>query len=66
MLGAHSLQPMMKQRTVPDFLQQTHRGLLDLFLLEKALYEVRYELQNRPDWVVIPLRGILSLLQPTV
>ena len=41
-------------------------GLLDLFLLEKALYEVRYELDNRPDWVVIPLRGILSLLQPTV
>ena len=41
-------------------------GLLDLFLLEKALYEVRYELDNRPDWVVIPLRGLLSLLQPTV
>ncbi len=42
------------------------RGLLDLFLLEKALYEVRYELDNRPDWVVIPLRGILSLLQPGI
>jgi len=42
------------------------RGLLDLFLLEKALYEVRYELDNRPDWVVIPLRGILSLLQPAI
>ena len=41
-------------------------GLLDLFLLEKALYEVRYELDNRPDWVVIPLRGLLSLLQPMV
>jgi len=39
------------------------RGLLDLFLLEKALYELRYELDNRPDWVGIPLRGILSLLQ---
>jgi len=42
------------------------RGLLDLFLLEKALYEVRYELNNRPDWVAIPLRGILSLLQPII
>jgi maltose alpha-D-glucosyltransferase/alpha-amylase len=41
-------------------------GLLDLFLLEKALYEVRYELNNRPDWVVIPLDGILSLLQPEI
>ena len=40
------------------------RGLLDLFLLEKALYEVRYELDDRPDWVAIPLYGILSLLQP--
>jgi maltose alpha-D-glucosyltransferase/alpha-amylase len=37
-------------------------GLLDLFLLEKAFYQVRYELDNRPDWVVIPLRGILSFL----
>jgi maltose alpha-D-glucosyltransferase / alpha-amylase len=42
------------------------RGLLDLFLLEKALYEVRYELDDRPDWVAIPLYGILSLLQPAV
>ncbi len=40
------------------------RGLLDLFLLEKALYELRYELDSRPDWVAIPLCGILSLLQP--
>lgn len=40
----------------------TLRGLLDLFLLEKALYEVRYELDNRPNWVAIPLRGILVLL----
>ena len=36
--------------------------LLDAFLLEKALYEVRYELNNRPTWVGIPLRGILSLM----
>ena len=34
--------------------------LLDTFLLEKALYEVRYEMNNRPDWVGIPLRGILQ------
>jgi maltose alpha-D-glucosyltransferase/alpha-amylase len=40
------------------------RGLLDLFLLEKVLYEVRYELDHRPDWVGIPLRGLLVLLQP--
>jgi maltose alpha-D-glucosyltransferase/alpha-amylase len=37
-------------------------SLLDLFLLDKALYELSYELNNRPDWVRIPLRGILALL----
>jgi maltose alpha-D-glucosyltransferase/alpha-amylase len=37
------------------------RGLLDLFVLEKAFYELRYEMDNRPDWVHIPLRGILKL-----
>jgi len=36
--------------------------LLDTFLLEKALYELRYELNNRPDWVPIPLTGILELM----
>jgi trehalose synthase-fused probable maltokinase len=37
--------------------------LLKLFLLEKALYEITYELANRPDWVSIPLRGVISLLR---
>ncbi len=37
------------------------RGLLGLFELEKALYELRYELKNRPDWVRIPLQGILGV-----
>ncbi|WP_431854414.1 malto-oligosyltrehalose trehalohydrolase [Azospirillum sp.] len=37
-------------------------GLLKLFLLEKALYEVGYELANRPDWLPIPLGGVLGIL----
>ncbi len=36
--------------------------LLDLFELEKALYELRYEMDNRPDWVAVPLAGILALV----
>jgi maltose alpha-D-glucosyltransferase/alpha-amylase len=36
------------------------RGLLGLFELEKALYELRYELNNRPSWAGIPLQGILE------
>ena len=37
-------------------------ALLDLFLLQKAIYETGYELGNRPAWVGIPLAGILELL----
>jgi maltose alpha-D-glucosyltransferase / alpha-amylase len=37
------------------------RQLLKAFLLDKALYELVYELNNRPAWVRIPLEGILSL-----
>jgi maltose alpha-D-glucosyltransferase/alpha-amylase len=38
------------------------RALLGVFELEKALYELRYELNNRPDWVRWPLAGIIRLL----
>lgn len=38
------------------------RMLLDVCLLEKVVYEVCYELNNRPDWVAIPLRGITRIL----
>jgi maltose alpha-D-glucosyltransferase/alpha-amylase len=40
------------------------QSLLDLFLVEKALYELRYEIAQRPDWVTIPLRGLLELCGP--
>ncbi|WP_298829718.1 maltose alpha-D-glucosyltransferase [uncultured Piscinibacter sp.] len=35
--------------------------LLDLFELEKALYELRYEIDNRPDWIGVPLAGVAML-----
>ena len=37
--------------------------LLRFFLFEKVIYEIGYELNNRPDWVEIPMRGLLALLQ---
>jgi maltose alpha-D-glucosyltransferase/alpha-amylase len=37
-------------------------ALLNLFALEKACYELRYELDNRPDWVETPLGGLCELL----
>ncbi len=47
-----------------DFLpadESDFQNLLDAFLLDKALYEVLYELNSRPAWVRIPLMGIMSL-----
>jgi maltose alpha-D-glucosyltransferase/alpha-amylase len=37
--------------------------LMTTFLLEKAIYELNYELNNRPDWVIIPLNGIKALMK---
>jgi predicted trehalose synthase len=37
--------------------------LLSVFELEKAVYELRYELDNRPDWVDIPVAGIVRILE---
>jgi maltose alpha-D-glucosyltransferase/alpha-amylase len=41
--------------------EEDRRKLLNACLLEKAIYELTYELNNRPDWVRIPLAGILAL-----
>jgi maltokinase len=39
------------------------RNLLSIYELEKAIYELRYELNNRPDWISIPVAGIARLLE---
>jgi maltose alpha-D-glucosyltransferase/alpha-amylase len=44
--------------------ERDFQALLATFELEKALYELRYELNNRPDWVRWPLAGISRLLGP--
>jgi maltose alpha-D-glucosyltransferase/alpha-amylase len=48
-----------------DFVPNTREELetlLDLFLLEKAIYEVGYEINNRPAWLRIPARGIAEII----
>lgn len=50
--GAHFLPPSRE-----DF-----GRLLNTFMLAKAVYELKYELNNRPDWVRIPMSGLASLL----
>ena len=44
-------------------LSDENETLIRTFLIEKAIYELGYELNGRPDWVVIPLRGIYYHMQ---
>jgi maltose alpha-D-glucosyltransferase/alpha-amylase len=53
---------MAQTGLLPDKPEQL-KILLDAFLLDKALYEVSYELNNRPEWVGVPLQGILQLME---
>ena len=39
-----------------------NRALLDLFLIEKAAYEIAYEAVNRPSWIGVPLAGLARLM----
>jgi maltose alpha-D-glucosyltransferase / alpha-amylase len=45
--------------------RHARRVQLDAHLIEKAMYEVRYELDHRPDWVGIPIAGLRRFLEPT-
>ena len=42
--------------------QDVAKRLLDLFTLEKALYEIAYESANRPAWLGIPIKGVTGIL----
>jgi maltose alpha-D-glucosyltransferase/alpha-amylase len=42
------------------------RILLDAYILEKAIYEIGYELNNRPDWIKVPLQGILQIMEARI
>jgi len=51
-----------------DFLPSSRRGreaVLRAFLLEKAVYELRHELNNRPGWIRVPVEGLLEILGPS-
>ncbi len=60
------LKAYLEQASAGHFLPQRDEeleALLHAYILEKAVYELGYELNNRPDWVPIPLEGILHSLQ---
>jgi len=57
--------PEGSEHEEPGFLPEEPdnvRRLLSLFEAEKVFYELAYELNNRPDWAWIPMRGISKLL----
>jgi maltose alpha-D-glucosyltransferase/alpha-amylase len=65
-VAAAFLRTYMETASEGSFLPRTRREvevLLDGLLLEKATYELLYELNNRPEWVKIPIAGILQLLE---
>jgi maltose alpha-D-glucosyltransferase / alpha-amylase len=60
------LQSYLKTTANAIFIPQNSDDLqimLEAYLLDKAVYEIGYELNNRPDWVVIPIRGIKHILK---
>ena len=62
--SAAFLRSICEQTAGASFLPQRRQELawlLGEFLLEKAVYELRYELNNRPDWLPIPLEAVLAL-----
>jgi maltose alpha-D-glucosyltransferase/alpha-amylase len=60
------LQKYLQTIATADFVPRNSDDLqilLEAYLLDKAVYEIGYELNNRPDWVVIPIRGIKHILK---
>ncbi|HYD22197.1 MAG TPA: maltose alpha-D-glucosyltransferase [Flavipsychrobacter sp.] len=64
-VGGFFMQAYLETAKGSSFLPDEHEDLdtmLQTYLLEKAIYELNYELNNRPDWILIPLRGIRAIM----
>jgi maltose alpha-D-glucosyltransferase/alpha-amylase len=65
-MGSIFLQNYLKTTGTAEFIPQSSDDLqimIEAYLLDKAVYEVGYELNNRPGWVLIPVRGIKHILK---
>jgi len=62
--GYRSIERLDDTKVLPDNTERFDR-LLRFFELDKALYELRYELNNRPDWVAVPVNGIRRIAEAT-
>ncbi len=56
------LETVKGQKFIPDN-EEDLKVLIQTFLLQKAIYELDYELNNRPSWVMVPLKGIKAIMQ---
>ena len=56
--GVMGLEPLLPKSL------DTRQALLDVFVLDKLVYELGYELGNRPDWVEIPLDALIEIVDP--
>jgi maltose alpha-D-glucosyltransferase/alpha-amylase len=68
-VSAVFLDSYLKTADKADFLpsnKQDFKMLLSAFLLEKAIYEVGYELNNRPDWLMIAVKGVRQILKEKI
>jgi maltose alpha-D-glucosyltransferase/alpha-amylase len=59
----HAYLQSVEDQTLVGASNEAFNSMLTLFLLDKALYELVYELNNRPDWVRIPVKGICSVIE---
>jgi maltose alpha-D-glucosyltransferase/alpha-amylase len=62
----HSYRKVLHEAPRPWVARDVETALLDLFILEKAAYEIRYEAANRPAWIGIPLAGVARVLRHLV
>ncbi len=61
-IGRFYLAAYLDKMHVSKDLTESYKVMIRTYLLEKAIYELGYELNSRPDWVIIPLRGIKYLI----
>jgi maltose alpha-D-glucosyltransferase / alpha-amylase len=65
-VSAAFLRGYLGEASKGNFIPRTKKevqALLDIYLLEKAVYELGYELNNRPEWIMIPIQGIRELMK---
>jgi maltose alpha-D-glucosyltransferase/alpha-amylase len=58
-----SYRSSLKSQQLSGNNSENFMGLLQLFIIDKALYELRYELNNRPDWAIVPIAGLVTMVR---